>query len=673
MAFGESKPRVSAQVEFGPPPVGFDLTPYSVGDRDTRRLSDRGLCFWLSDVLIDATDPEKVYTSRVVQQVLGGDGLQPAASFEIVFDPAYERLIVHAARVHREGQVRETASPEAFEILRRELNLERAIYDGRVTAHMIIPDVRVGDVVETAYSIIGSNPALGGRLNHFLTLQWGVPTVETRCRVRLPQDRKVRFRLHGAAEAPVDEVADGVRQLGWRVLDREPWRSESDVPAWWVGYDAIQIMDDCTWADVADLFAGHYAAPAVLPEDLADKIDEIAACYDALAARTAEALRFVQRSLRYHSVGVGAGGFRPRDVASIWETRYGDCKDASRLLVTVLGRLGVEACPALVHTSMGADLDKAPPFVGGFNHCIVKATIDDKVYWLDGTRAPQAGALEALTPVFHHHALPLSPGATLEPMIRHEPPYAADVAETWTFQRRADAGAELEVTTIYGGARADSMRNWVENDGLATVSRRLREDLEGFYGAMEERSPMTWRDQAKTNEVVCVEHYHVAWPFVGEREADATVRFETRDDVVGALLRTYDNGRRRSPIDLGGARRMRTRRVFRFAVNTNVAPWSVAHSGPGCCGRSVLTAKSPREAELVLETSIQRETVPADLTAEYFSFARRMRAVNGVTFTFPLKGGKVVPSDNGETTWVGWAVAACMVIAIAAFRILSPA
>ncbi|RYZ13691.1 MAG: DUF3857 domain-containing protein [Alphaproteobacteria bacterium] len=673
MAFGEGRAPVRAEVEFGPPPSGFDLTPYSVGDRDTRALSDRGLCFWLSDALIDVTGPEKVYTSRIVQQILGADGLQSAASFEVVFDPAHERLVVHAARVHREGQVRETASPQAFEILRRELNLERAIYDGRVTAHMIIPDVRVGDVVETSFSIIGANPALGGRLSQFATLQWGVPTVETRCRLRLPHDRPVRFRLWGSAEAPQEEVHDGVRQMSWSVLDRDPWRSESDVPAWWVGYDAVHVMDDCSWSDVADLFVDHYAAPTALPDDLAHRIDEIAARHATPAARSAEALRFVQQSLRYHSIGVGEGGFRPRDIPSIWETRYGDCKDASRLLTTVLRRLGVEACPALVHTTMGADLAHSPPFAGGFNHCIVRAMIDGVPHWLDATRATQAGDLGTMTPVFHHHALPLIPGATLEAMTPHDPPCLADVQEIWTFQRRADAGAEVEIVTVYRGARADSMRNWAANDGLATISRRLREDMEGIYGPMEEKASMVWRDRDDINELECVEHYHVTWPFVGDREAETTVRFETRDDVVGHLLRTHDNGRRQSPIDLGSVRRLRTRRIFRFAVNTNVTPWDVAHSGPGCYGHSVLTARNPREAELLLEVGIRQETVPADRTAEYFNFARRMRAVNGVTFAFPLKGGKIVPSENGETTWVGWAVAACVVIAIAAFRILSPA
>ena len=86
-------------LEFGPAPAGFDMGPIDRGDRDPSALSERGCCFWLSDTRLDASGPERVFTSRLVQQVTGGDGLQPAASFETSFNPSYERLVIHGVRV----------------------------------------------------------------------------------------------------------------------------------------------------------------------------------------------------------------------------------------------------------------------------------------------------------------------------------------------------------------------------------------------------------------------------------------------------------------------------------------------------------------------------------------------------------------------------------------------
>lgn len=113
------------------------------------------------------------------------------------------------------------------------------------------------------------------------------------------------------------------------------------------------------WSDVSDLFRRFYSPPSSLPPKLDAAIADLAERHCLAEDRMVEALRFVRRLLRYHSVGMGAGGFKPRIISDIWSSRYGDCKDASHLLAAMLGRLNVEACPALVSTVTGRGLDKA--------------------------------------------------------------------------------------------------------------------------------------------------------------------------------------------------------------------------------------------------------------------------------------------------------------------------
>lgn len=80
--------------------------------------------------------------------------------------------------------------------------------------------------------------------------------------------------------------------------------------------------------------------------------------------RAAMALRFVQTYARYLAIGIGEGGFRPRDLEEIWRSRLGDCKDKSLLLATMLRHLGIKACPALVNTYDGASLSELLPAPG---------------------------------------------------------------------------------------------------------------------------------------------------------------------------------------------------------------------------------------------------------------------------------------------------------------------
>lgn len=657
------------RIAFGPAPAAFPLSDYDPGERDTLAMGDRGLCFWLSDTLIDATGPERAHCSRVIQQVTGSDGLQRAASVEILFNPHHEHVVVHRVRVVRDGAVRDVGTPEAFEVFRRELNLERAIYDGRVTAHMLIPDVRIGDVVDVAYSIYGANPVLNDALVCLFTLQWSAPTIETRCRVRVLRTRRLTIAPYGACPTAEDETSGDVRELTWRVLDAESYRHEADAPASYIGYAAVRVTDEMAWADVSALFRPHYALAGALPPDLEAAIDALSQAHAGAAQRTAEALRFVQRSLRYHSISVGEGGYRPRAIETIWATRYGDCKDASRLLTAVLDRLGLAACPALVNTWTGESLDVMPPNPTAFDHCIVRAEVDGRAWWLDPTCTLQSGRLEQLAPALHHWALPLKEDAALEAMGELPVVFVMDAQEDWTLAKQVGEPAALSIITDYRGWKADDMRRWRDNGGLAQVARQMRESLENSYGALSETRPLEWIDDPDENRLQLVETYAVERPFT-PADNGLAVRFETRDDVVNPNLRTVESPRRTEPIALGNPGRWRVRYTIRFPVDVQIAPWSEVATGPGLGGTSTFSWPEPRVGHLDIDLEIRKRTVAAADAASFFAFKRTMQSMNGLTLILPVADGRLKSQSSGRTDWRSWAVVGALVLLFAAIRLL---
>lgn len=636
---------------FGPAPKGFDMSPFDAGDRDVAALSERGCCYLLSDTRVDLTGPARVYSSRLVQQVTGGDGLQSAASFEVPFNPAYERLVIHTVRVIRAGQTREAAEPAAFELLRRELNLERAMYDGRITAHMIVPDLRVGDIVDSAFSVIGSNPVLKGALSFRARLQWGSPTIESRFALRIAASRRLAIRTTGVVPAPLDRTGAGVRSLDWRLTDAPTYRHETDAPAWYVGYASVHVADDVTWPAVGDLFRDFYTPPVALPADLNAAIDAIAETHASAQARAPAALRFVQGLLRYHSVGVGEGGYRPRPVDQIWASRYGDCKDASRLFMTVLRRLGVDAWPVLVNTRTGAVLDKEMPNATAFDHCIVGAKIDGDHWWFDPTMSAQAGDLLHLTAPDYFHGLPLVEGATLQAMPPRSTMTVCHTVEEWTFPMLVADPARLALRTTYRDWRADDMRRWIENDGLSNVARRMREGLEEEYGELVEIEPLKVIDDDVSNTLALVELYDVSRPL--QPVSDDSMRFLSRDDVVSPALRNLESARRLEPIALGTPRRLETKRVFNFPVAFHLSPWSITESGPAATLTTDLARPTELKAVHRLCLTVTERVVEPDRAQGHFAFMRRARENNGITFLVPIHKGRF-GATRSNTDWGLW-------------------
>lgn len=657
------------RVEFGPAPSCFDAAPFAYGARDPRALSSRGLCHWLTQAQADLTGPEPVFTHRSLVQVTGGDGLQAAARFETTFNPKHERIVVHAIRVHRAGTVREAAAPETFEVIQRELNMERAVYDGRMTAHMVIPDVREGDVVETLHSVIGANPALKGCFAWWFILQWSDPVVETRCTIRSAADRPLTIRNRGAAPPPADTTADGVRTLDWRVTDLESYVPERGSPPSWAGYAAVHVADRMSWAEAAEVFRQAYESPAETPAGLRQEVEAIMARSREPAARLVEALRFVQGLLRYHSVSVGEGGYRPRPLEQIWATRYGDCKDGSVLLTAVLRQMGIEAVCALVNTAYGDDLDQTPPNPLSFNHCIVRARVGGRTLWLDSTLPPQAGDIDHLSQASFHFALPLEAGAKLEAIPAPKLQTVAEITEVWTFARGKGRPADLELTTVTCGWRADNMRRWAANEGAHNVSRGLREGLEQeLQSPLRELAPAAITDDTVGNVMTIVERYEVEKPFQTRDHGGEPV-FISRDEVVGAHLADIGPDRRREPLQLGLARRVKTTRILRFPVRLPITPWRAALDGPGgLLLDSAFEWTGRTEGRHTLELTVGEPVLPANRGEDYRAFLTRARNLNGISFPVPYKGGKMAGSRTG-VRWLGWAIWLLIVASFLAVRL----
>lgn len=666
---GETPSR--SRLEFGPTPASFDTAPVVFGTRDPRALSTRGLCHWLAHDQVDLTGAEPVHTHRSVMQVTGSEGLQPAARFEVSYNPQHERVVIHAVRVHRGGETREAGAPEAFEIIQRELNMERAVYDGRMTAHMVIPDVREGDVVEMIHSIIGANPALKGRFAWSFILQWSESVVETRCTVRAAANRKLTSRRRGGAARSVESVANGVRTLDWRAVDLPPYVPDRGSPLSWVGYASVNIADSMSWAEVADVFRQSYEPPAELPADLSQAIAAIAERDADPARRLIEGLRLVQGALRYHSVSVGEGGYRPRPLEQIWRTRYGDCKDGSVLLAAVLGRLGIDAVCALVNTATGDGLPDMPPNPLAFNHCIVRARIGREPVWLDATQPPQAGDLAHLVQAHFHWALPLTARAALEPMAAPRLETVCETREIWTFARQKGRPADLEMTTIYRGWRADSMRHWMANEGAMKVSRNLRQGLEQeVQSPLRELEPVAITDDAIGNVLTTVERYEVERPFQKHDRTGEAVFF-SRDDVVGPQLMEIGPERRREPLQLGLARRIATTRTFRFPVPVQIAPWRERLTGPaGLTLDSAFEWRSGVEGVHHIALTVGEPLLSSDRADDYRDFVYRARGMNGVTFVVPFKGDRMAAAANGRSGAVAWLIWGLIAAAVVGARIM---
>ena len=356
--------------------------------------ANNGVQYLLVDRQTRLDQKTKASFQHTISRAFNERGVESIAHIDIEFDPSYQSLALHTLRLIRGGIAQDRLSSAKVTVLQRETDLDLRIYDGSKTVDVILDDVRTGDIVEYSYSLRGRNPVFGERDFGQIEMQWGAPVHRLHRRLSVPVGYEPKFRSYLTTAEPRVSTRDGWVNYTWQAADVVPWAGQSDTPRWYQPYAEIQWSSFADWSEVARWAEPLYALPASRTGALRAEVDRIAAKSQSPGQRLLDVLAFVQSQVRYLGVEIGPGSHAPRPPQQVLEHRYGDCKDKALLTVTLLQSLGVTAEPALVNTRLRHTVDEMLPSPGAFNHVIVRAQVAGRDYWLDPTRAPQAGSLE---------------------------------------------------------------------------------------------------------------------------------------------------------------------------------------------------------------------------------------------------------------------------------------
>lgn len=638
--FANTPRDITPGARVAPPASWVEIAPYAIPETANPHFISSGVCVLLDDSQIDLCGPERAWFYRRAELVTAQAGAERAAQFSVSFDPAFEKLDVHRISVIRGAERIEHAHTAFFEVLRRERHMERLQFDGRLTVHVTLPDVRPGDVVETSYTTYGMRRSLGGRHSTWIGFEWSSGIIEVRVRQRCPAGKKIAER--GFCEAPegTQTEAEGVIDRRWTTKERPGVRYESLAPPWVLQNAALQLSEWRDWAEVVEAFAPLYEDAGALGEDVEAEIARIDATYTSPAERAAAVLRFTQGAVRYLAISMGEGGYTPRKLADVEETRYGDCKDKSKLYVHMARRLGLDACPALVNTRDGYVLDTWLPSAQVFDHCIVRLAIGKKVYWLDPTRMVQPSPLDAMSQSYFGWALPLKAGVTaLERMADPPVEHIAEAHERVVLGDSPTVPVRYEWCHTFRGPRAESIRELLARDGEVGVFKSYAEDVQRIWADARVVKQEVVSDDVAANTIVVAEAYDIATAWKNVREH--IYEFSTLDLTLNRIFAKLDAGDRAHPIYLGQPGRMTRRVEIETIAGLNANGWAKSFDGTTLTFKNDLKKTGAKTFVLDQALEIKELTLPGG-EAEMYRRIQTELSGNEVTISESASGGKFV-------------------------------
>jgi len=447
--------------------------------------------------------------SRLAMQVVSRAGLEKVGTISRDFDPNFTELSIIGIDILRDGKrfsVKDKIKPEVF---RRETDLEKGIIDGTLTMHIDIPGLKVGDSVDLRF-LYERDPRIG-ELNRYSYsyLEWAVPVGVQRITVDWDRDTELNFNVSKNDYKPtVTTLGDGTRRYQWLLKDVEPIYKEDDVPFKRDIWSALQFTGSQTWGPLVDAMRPFYKTEHEVPAEFLEDLSEISKEDYSDKTKAILALRLVQDQIRYVGLEVGAGGYFARPPKSVAQNGFGDCKDKSVLLRTLLMHLGVKAEVALVNNSQGDVLAELLPSPNAFNHMIVAAYVDDELLWLDPTFEYQGGTFDGFASPTYKYGLILDDGVRdLTPI---EPSkgsvYKRKMTETFKFNKD---GVDIDVVTKADGAYADWYRAKFERSDMIQYGQTLLEYYNAYYGGVQEIAPVSFKDNVEINRMVVREKYQV--------------------------------------------------------------------------------------------------------------------------------------------------------------------
>ena len=444
-----------------------------------------------------AFDGDETLAKTWVQQIKIQDarGVEQFSTLEFDFDPAYEqfyvnRLVVRAVdgSIIGEGDASSyyvTSSVDGYEA-----STER-------TAHLPVPGLVPGAVIE----VVATKQILVDDGEFPLDTHYLASSRPIGYSAVFVTGEYERLR-HAAFGVGQPALRDGA--LVWELTEPVVYRWEPMQPY----YDRLlPWVTLATGSNSWDQAGSQYLSmidDKLTTDRVADTAERLVRAVDDERQKVELISRFVQKELHYEAIEFGRRAYVPKTARQTLVDRYGDCKDHSVLLYSMLNAVGLPARLALVNSSQRV-LPELPD-IDQFDHMIVAVPVGDDWLYVDTTDKTLGPGRTPPRYLAGSHALVLAE----EPALRRIPELARGDSGLRVEREIAHSGSdELHVheTGVFSGYHAADLRERlreIEQSDMRSAMQRWVADR--YAAAIVERAQVSNLFETRGELVVELEY-----------------------------------------------------------------------------------------------------------------------------------------------------------------------
>ncbi|MGO8699607.1 MAG: DUF3857 domain-containing protein [Limisphaerales bacterium] len=433
----------------------------------------------------------------------------PAPPLAINYDPGCQLLTLHWVRLWRDAASLSRLDTTKLHFGRPAAPAAGSVFSTNRTALIALDDVRVGDVVDYAYTLTGWNPVLAGRFVEAVPAQLPEPIGRLVTKVLWPASRKLYVQNHGTLVRPTTlQRSNNLIEFTWDLRDVPGLGMESETPPWYDPYPWVQLSEFQTWGDVNAWALRWLRFTNGFSADVTNQI----ARWNLLSEpqdRVRAALQFVQQEIANTSPEGRAYGYEPASPSGVVARGAGDELEKTLLLVALLRTLRIEADPVLVSTRYQNTLVNYHPSPVLFNHIITGVAVGGQTFWLDATDEYERGPLALRTWPIYGLGLVIHPGTSDLTPIPICPVQPKTTVSAFFSIAGIYGESALKVVTVAEGTDADRLRQRYALRSQQEIDLESINTYVKYYPQIRRVEPSVMRDDTERNRVEVTDLYSI--------------------------------------------------------------------------------------------------------------------------------------------------------------------
>jgi transglutaminase-like putative cysteine protease len=537
---------------------------------NTRQISD-GFYYKLSES--QSHVEKKQYYLKEIRKIVTSEGVQSASEVSATFYPSYEKLYFHTLNVIRKGQIINKLDSKTFKISANESESSQFLYNGSYTAQAILSDVRIGDEIEYSYTTEGRNPVFGDKYFCDIYLTSGALVAQYYTNLIYDSGRKLNSKSFNNPLTPKISNNGNLKILEWGINNISPTTNDNYLPAWADVAPHIQFSEYQNWGEVVKWSMEVQKNTQSLSGSLKKEIQILKEKAKGDQNKLIElATRMVQNDIRYTGIETGIHSHKPHAPSQVYAQKYGDCKDKSLLLASILQSCGIEANLVSIDTYWGKNLDKYLPSPGLFNHVVLQTKIDGKLFFIDPTMSNQGGNIKDNYFPDYGKGLITAPDITQLTDLPKSKSGKSNVFEEYTLGKIGKPST-LYVESKYTLDKADDMRASLAQYSFA----ELEESYIKFYQKQYKGTTIELKDSVQViddivkNELTVKESYTINDFWVKSESKADNYKTDIYNYYLVNLLPDIDKTNRKHPISLPFPTDVDYTSIVRFPSKWNLA------------------------------------------------------------------------------------------------------